>query len=218
MTFRFWGTNGRAAAVLYGWGVVMLLSFGIGYAWWRQRLQRFVTEHTEFGGVRGEFSATGGAYLYEYFHAVLRGMAYVLPGAVLLILILPLSLDASGVAMVSYYLSLAAVYLGYIAGFGVLQAKLHNLVWNSTRLGPISFEARFNSVEMAWLYMSNTVAVVASLGLLIPWAAVRMTRYKVACIAVYHRDTLCAFKGDEKTTVSAYGAEVGDFFDLEFSL
>ena len=33
---------------------------------------------------------------------------------------------------------------------------------------------------MFWLYLSNTLAILFSIGLLIPWARIRMARYRLS--------------------------------------
>src|SRR5690606_24106428 len=49
MSFAFDGSYLSAARTLYGWALVGLLTFGIGFAWWQQRLRRYLIERIRYG-------------------------------------------------------------------------------------------------------------------------------------------------------------------------
>src|SRR5262245_39052363 len=66
MTFNFSGTYGGAAKVLYGWAILTVITLGFGFSWWQQRIKRFMVTHLGFGGVDGQFTATGGGYFKIY--------------------------------------------------------------------------------------------------------------------------------------------------------
>lgn len=111
------------------------------------------------------------------------------------------------------YMVAGAAYLGY------LRSRVGNLTLSSTTLGEsISFRSTLSSIELAKLYFVNLVAITVSLGLLVPWAAVRVARYRAAQLTLYSRQDLDSFVSDVGSAVGATGEEVGEFFDLDLSL
>jgi uncharacterized membrane protein YjgN (DUF898 family) len=71
---------------------------------------------------------------------------------------------------------------------------------------------------MAKLFVTNAIAIVASLGLLIPWAVIRTLKYRVDNIRVLQEGELTELQGSDMTAVEAIGAETVDFFDMDLSL
>jgi uncharacterized membrane protein YjgN (DUF898 family) len=109
-------------------------------------------------------------------------------------------------------------YLVYVFAYAYSQAKTGNLVWNNTQLGPLRFQSILTGRGLAWLYLSNGFAILLSLGLLIPWAVVRSFRYRADRLRGLMQGEWAVFHGSVASTVQAAGAEVGELFDLDFSL
>jgi uncharacterized membrane protein YjgN (DUF898 family) len=109
-------------------------------------------------------------------------------------------------------------YLVYVFAYAYSQAKTGNLVWNNTQLGPLRFQSILTGRGLSWLYISNGLAILLSLGLLIPWAVVRSFRYRAQRLRGLLQGEWGVFRGSETSTVHAAGAEVGEIFDLDFSL
>jgi uncharacterized membrane protein YjgN (DUF898 family) len=72
---------------------------------------------------------------------------------------------------------------------------------------------------MLWLYFSNAIGIVLSLGLLIPWAKIRMIRYRLANLTLHVvSDDLNNFVAAEQEKASAIGEEMGDMLDVDIGL
>jgi uncharacterized membrane protein YjgN (DUF898 family) len=71
---------------------------------------------------------------------------------------------------------------------------------------------------MAWLYLSSAVAILLSCGLLIPWASIRITRYRLSCLALTLVEDPGKFAASGDTAVDAAGEEIGDIFGIDMSL
>jgi uncharacterized membrane protein YjgN (DUF898 family) len=203
--------NGKAAAII---GIVFAL-LGILFPWWLARLRKFLVSKTAFGGVHANITITGRQFWGIYFRggllisvggAVGGGVSAVLVGAQKA----PLSLAS--------VLVLVCVYAGYILGYAYIKAASANLVWNNTTLQPLRFVSTLRGRDLAWLYLSNAVAIIASLSLLTPWAVVRTLRYRTEHMQVLVDGDLTAFSGSEMSSVQAAGAEVSEVFDLDLAL
>jgi len=69
------------------------------------------------------------------------------------------------------------------------------------------------------LYVGNVLAIVATLGLAVPWAVVRTLRYRAACLRMEGEGSLDAFAAPRGAqAVSATGEELGEMFALDLSL
>jgi len=108
--------------------------------------------------------------------------------------------------------------LVYLYMFGYLAAALGNLYFNTTTLDQHGFMSTLKTRNIAWIYFSNTLAIAFSFGLLIPWAQLRMTAYRVSCLQLKVADSLDDFIAAEEEHVSALGEQVGEIFDMEVSV
>jgi uncharacterized membrane protein YjgN (DUF898 family) len=214
ITFRFAGTYWSAVKVLYGWGAVMLLTFGLGFSWWQQRIKRYLITRMSYGGVNGEFSATGRQFFRTYFVA---GLVFFIAAFVLGGMAGFLAVKSAG-RYEYFVISIVCVYALYVAAFAYVQARIANLVWNNTQLPPIKFRSTLRARDLLGLYVTNALAILASAGLLIPWATVRMLKYRLAHFTVSADGDVRGFEGSSRTDVQAAGAEVGEFFDFDMSL
>jgi uncharacterized membrane protein YjgN (DUF898 family) len=118
----------------------------------------------------------------------------------------------------AFLLAAVPMYAAYVIGFAYSRSRTGNLVWNSTRLGPLRFASSLRARGLAKLYLTNALAILCSAGLAIPWAVMRTLRYRVENLRVFHAGALSEFVGGETSAVQAAGAEVGEFFDLDLSL
>jgi uncharacterized membrane protein YjgN (DUF898 family) len=207
------------ASIFLEWNKVLAISvavFGLIFPWWIRRLKNFIVANTSFGGKFGSFSARGGQFFGIYFKGGL-----VAGGLVLIVGILIDVIGYSIMQMTWYvkWLSALPIYVAYVSGYAYVKARTGNLVWNSTRLGPLRFDSTLRARDMMGLYITNALAIIFSIGLLTPWAVMRTLRYRAENMKVILEGRLAEFQGAPDTaTVKAAGAEVGEFFEVDLSL
>ena len=110
-------------------------------------------------------------------------------------------------------------YTPYLIALGIfLRVRYANLLWNNTRLGPHRFESSLRVRDMLWLYASNLVAIVCTLGLAVPWAMIRLARYRAAHFAVLAQGPIDDFVRDLEREHAAAGAEMIDALDVGVDL
>ena len=110
------------------------------------------------------------------------------------------------------------VYILFIFTFvGYLQARIGNLIWNNTTLDKLSFSSNLRARDFIWLYFSNIIAIMLTLGLATPWAQIRMARYRASKLQIVGDVDFDQFVGDKKAEVNATGEEIADFFDVDLS-
>ena len=109
-------------------------------------------------------------------------------------------------------------YLLFILGIvSYFQARIGNLVWNSTTLDKISFISTLRFRDLLWIYISNFLAIMLTFGLATPWAQIRSIKYRTGKLAIVSTADLDAFAGDKKAEAKAFGEEIADMFDIDIS-
>lgn len=108
--------------------------------------------------------------------------------------------------------------LFYLMAFAYLQARTGNLVFNHTDLSGHRFVSTLRARDLMWLYFSNAAGIILSLGLLIPWARIRMARYRAERLALRPNGDLGGFAQSQRGQVGATGEELGEVFAVDIGL
>lgn len=120
-----------------------------------------------------------------------------------------------------FYVLIAVTALMYIAAIFAVTAYVHsrisNLVWNNTKLDHIQFISNQRMRDLIWLYFSNGVVLILTLGLATPWAQIRMARYRCERLALAGEADWDKFVGEKKEHARAMGEEIADMFDVDLS-
>jgi uncharacterized membrane protein YjgN (DUF898 family) len=210
ITFHFGGSYWGVARTLVVAVLLTVPTFGLGYPWAYTLVRRYFVEHTSFGGVRARYSARGGHVASPFF---------LVAASVVCVAVLTMLMLRAGVSIDRVVTPVVAGnYAGYAVGYAYLAARLGNTNFQHSSCGPIGFEASYLARDFLWLYLTNALAILCSLGLLIPWATVRMYRYRIDRLSVFHSGPLEVFVGRRDTAVRAAGAEIADMFDFDLSL
>ena len=115
--------------------------------------------------------------------------------------------------------SITVYALGFLTIPTAIAALTINLALNNTNLGDdIRFESSLSPIRMIWIVASNLLLTVISLGLLYPWARVRMARYRAGCITVLSSADIDKFAAPLVKSGSAVGEEIANFLDIDFGL
>jgi uncharacterized membrane protein YjgN (DUF898 family) len=97
-------------------------------------------------------------------------------------------------------------------------ALITNLIWNNTRIGEHRIECNISAWKLIWITLSNLVLVVLTIGLFIPWAQVRLTKYQLESVRLLPATDLQEFEEAEPETVGAVGEEAATAFDFDIAL
>ena len=242
LRFHFDGTYGESAKVYIAWTLVMIVTFGLAYPYMAWRRKKFLVERSRYGNGQFEYRAEPGYFFVVYilagvFYAgVLVGIGVLMGGVVALVGsqggewfnqlqgASPESGEAEGkLAGILFMALMVLMYLGFVLSFIVVntgvQAAVSNYVWSNTKVDCIRFKLEINLPRVIFIQVTNLLAIVASLGLLIPWAKVRMMRYKLACFTmIADTQEIERFVGTARDAITATGDEFGEAFDLDLGL
>jgi len=217
----FDGTYKEAMAVFIGWPIAVAFTLGLAYPYYQWRRARFVTERSRFGAASFDYRATPGEF-YRL-HMKIAGIALailVLVGAasaVLFPMIKSMMMMGGAGSVPAEIMGPLGGGLAYLMIWTYARARLWNLVWDNTAIGPHKFESTVRARDLFRLYLMNTLGTIVSLGLLIPWARVRMTQYRVEHMHLTGGAAITEFAQGQTESVSATGAEFGEALDLDLS-
>lgn len=108
-----------------------------------------------------------------------------------------------------------ALYLFVLA---YVPARTANAVWSASRLGEHRLQCDLPVAAYLAVVVGNWLLIVATLGMAIPWARVRMARFRAEHFALAVSGSLDDFVTGEQARVAALGDEAAELFDLDVSL
>lgn len=201
--FRFKATYGEAFMVLYVWPLIGILTLGILYPLALLKLNQFIVRNTAYGTTKFEFNATFKEYGKIFLIMLGTGLVVAAPAWAIAKFVPSLAIISP--------LIIAALYFGLIVFFMV---KTTNLFYRSSALAEHSFESNLTIPSLAKVILINALLTLITLGLYLPAAKVRMTKYICSCLVMNATDSLDNFAAAEKEQVSALGDELGQAFDF----
>lgn len=193
-------------------GVFVLLA-----PWLHQRLKRFQHGGARYGRTPFTFDASIGAFY----------RVYAMTGVLLALAVIALAVVASGFVAALHAVgtlpgSILVIVPIYLFTFALVQAcfaaGIGNTVWNATRLGEHRFECRLRIGPLAWILTTNLLLIVLTLGFYLPWASVRLARYRAQCLSLLPASPLDEFQAAAMREVGAFGEETLDLFDIDIGL
>lgn len=224
--FNFRAAYREAYVVFAGLYLLVPFTFGLIVPYLIYRQKRFLVENGGYGSTPFYFSGTAGDYYRVYLKALLvaliMGALIFIPIMVATTVFSPQAITAmaknpAGAALASAVPLLLLLPL-YFCVFVYLKTSIANLTWNRTGLGDGMFTSTLRTRNMLWLYLSNAAAIVCSMGLAIPWASVRLARYRFENLSMETAIGLDGFLSVAGEELTATGEEIGDLFGIEMDL
>ncbi|MFC6670349.1 YjgN family protein [Marinobacterium aestuariivivens] len=168
----------RNAAIWYLLGpLASVLTLGLAIPYFACRQQQWLVRNSRFGTSRFDSDLRVGSVYGVYIIGL---------GIGLLGFLIPALLGTASVLQPGTGSLLAPLFglpFFYLAGVFV-RTRITNLTLNHACLDEHRFESRMETPAMCWLLVTNTLAILCSFGLLIPWTQIRMARYRADCTEV----------------------------------
>ncbi len=185
-------------------------------------LKRYQHDHAYFGQSPFFFQGQPKAFFKVYGKAIgllVFGMlAAGLFGSLTFRLSRALASSSFGWLFNFLYASLSG-YLLYLFVRPYLESRIQNLVWNKTELGDHRFVSTASARSLLWIHGSNLFLIVCTAGLYKPFAAIRLVRYRLACLSLEGDENLDEVLANQTPDrIGAAGQEAADFFDIEIAL
>jgi uncharacterized membrane protein YjgN (DUF898 family) len=218
--FNFDGLENDAFSVYLLLPMLVPLTLGLIYPYVVARQREFMVDHSRLGRSRFVLGLPVWPVYRIYGTAVVAGIAWFGVLAVTLAgTMLVTGADGNdpsmspGVAMVVLftYVLVGVVYV-------CVRTAFENLVWNNTMLDEHRFISRLRIPQMLAIYAANLVTIALTLGLAVPWARVRLARYRAESLTLLPGGPLLSEADAAAGEESATGAELSEAMDLDFGL
>jgi len=119
---------------------------------------------------------------------------------------------AGGLFVILAYVALYTSFFAYVA------ARMYNLVYQKTNVGPHKLRANMTARGLFWIYFTNTLGIILTMGLYTAWAKVRAARYRADHTAIRTQGELDNFVRGEEEKRGALGEEFGEMFDIDIAI
>jgi TPR repeat protein/uncharacterized membrane protein YjgN (DUF898 family) len=206
ISFSFRAKYGKAYYTFFGLPILVGSTLGLAYPYYAFSRSEFVVSHSGYGKTPFKFSAPAKNFYSVYLKCAV--LSIVALGA-----LLNIAIADSLVLAIPLFVIITLVSNVYI------QTTITNLVWSNTLSGTNRFKSTLRPSRMLWITLSNVIAILLSLGLLIPWATVRLARYRIDNLKLLAADDdLDGFIATEQEKVGAAGEEISYFYDFDVGL
>jgi len=211
LRFDFTGTVGEAARIYIGLQLLIPFTLGLILPYIAYRQVKFIAGNTVYGQTAARYEGS----LKPFWGVYLVSFALVL---------LPFALmgyaafhqKAASVGLLAA--GFVALYLMIPVVSAMIQARMANLLYNGTVMGPVSFASSQRARDLIWIYLSNLVLIALTVGIFIPWAKVRLARYRAERLTVAGPQELGGFVAGQHQASTATGSEMADLLDLNLGL
>lgn len=228
LRFNFHGDYIGALGAYIGWMLLAMLTAMIlwPYALWKQT--NYLLANGAYGTERFQFHATKG----QFYKFCVLGLALMIAAGCMAAILMgtllalhpELAKPTPGASQVEIaratFTTVAAVYL--FAGPLILlavawfRARLVDVSIGGLSLGPHRLFARLRTWPLFWIYLTNLLGMICTLGLFYPWAKVRTLRYQLSNIGIIANGSLDQFVADSHIQAGAVGEGMHDVFDIDF--
>lgn len=222
--FGFSGSTRSAYWVFLGLPLATLVSLFTLGPLWHHRIKRYQFAHASYGRTPFTFRTETGEFYITYVLAAAIMFVFIVVMVIAAVIVGIGAVVASGGSGAGQPppLPLAAVMV-MIAGYAtaavamqaITTARLHNAVWNRTRLAAHGFVCEVSWSALFGIQWTNLLATVLTLGLFRPFAQVRLARYFAGTFMLVPSGALADMLAADSEDVSAVGEETAGFFDLD---
>jgi uncharacterized membrane protein YjgN (DUF898 family) len=199
-----------AAYASYSRGYLMfLLSAGLAYPSVRWRQLAYVLQRLRYGAARVAWHTSSDEFYSTYARCVL----WLLPAIALLVFtrVQPdPTLSGTPVLLTTY----ACLFLASVQ----LRAESANLIYGGVQIGPHRLRSRQRFWPLFFIYLTNTLTVVATFGLSIPWARVRLARYRIDALTLECQGPLDVISQPDPTSRLGYGDAAADLGGIDLGI
>lgn len=201
--FRFSAGYGEAFMVMFVWPIVGVLTLGILYPLALLKMHEYVVRNSAYGTSKFDYNATYKDY----------GMIFLIMIGIILAVMIPVGIIVAFAPSLGFIspILIAVMYIGIIL-YSIV--SITNLFYRSTSLLAHRFESSLTIVELGKVMLINLFFTIITLGLYLPAAKVRMTKYLCSCLIMNANGSLDNFAAAEKENISALGEEFGQVFDF----
>ncbi|MBD3648638.1 MAG: DUF898 domain-containing protein [Pseudomonadales bacterium] len=219
LAYEAWGRDVAVSHYSLMYFALCTTGFFVGVA--LHNYFRYIASNTSYGATRFTFESK----VSEYFGMLtmvifgVAALAILVIISIFAIVVTISALDISFRSEVNRILGGGVGLILYVWAMAMFTTNTTNLLYNGIAIpGWYRFKSDISSWGMFKVYFINTVLIIATLGMYIPFAKLRLIRYRTEHLQLLSTAPLDQFVLDEHAEVSATGQEVDEIFGVELSL
>lgn len=211
--------------IYLGLQMAFILALALLTPFWDYLFTRFRAIHSQYGTQVFNFNASPGGFYGVYFIAFLVFVLIIIAVSFLAGFLTPVlksmadpqesEAAAKQLSGLIFSVVLFIMVPAYLWFFAYIQAKRTNLIYSHLQLDGHKLKCEMKTGYLMYLYVTNTLAMALTLGLLMPWAKVRTARYRASVTSLDAQGALDQFAAVQHQEQSALGEELGGMFDME---
>jgi uncharacterized membrane protein YjgN (DUF898 family) len=218
--FGFDGSSGQAFKYFILFPIASVFSLYLAFPLVARLQTEWMATHHRYGGTRLRFSSEASQfyaiYLLAFVGMIGAVVAFVVVSNMLSVMLGGVNYEPQRMKTL-IYLMLGTLYLMMFAVGVYVRAATANLMFNGIEVGDCRFKSSISGWDMAWIFVTNTLAIICSLGLLYPWARIRVAKYRADHLQFLPSGDPDQFFADAASSAPAFGAEAADLFDIDIS-
>lgn len=224
--FGFRGALKQIYWVYLALPILTLFSLYILAPFTHQRIKKFQHQESRFGTSHFSFSGKVGSFYKAYLLVFVIWLAGIIVisatlGGSLFAIITADNMDREAVAAASatgVFLFFGALYVWMFLIFPIFATLIQNLIWNHTQLEQHRFLSEMKWTRMSFITVTNIIGIMCTLGLFLPFAQIRVVKYRIECMSLLPDGSLENFIAATQQQVSSTGEGVADLLDFDLSL
>ncbi|SIO15898.1 Uncharacterized membrane protein YjgN, DUF898 family [Rhodovulum sp. ES.010] len=227
LRFNFEGDYWRAFRVYILYPFLSLFTLYLAFPFVARAIRGYVVSGHRFGTARFAFESGIGPFYKAFLLAGVWAVGVALVALAILIPIIgPVEPGAFGPAaepspakLLPGLIPLIILIVAVLPAGFIYQAFIRNAVFaGSTLEGGHAFASDIAPLRLVWIGVTNALAVVASLGLLLPWTRIRMIAYLADHTHIAVNGSLDTFTAAETERVGAIGDAYADIEGIDVGL
>ena len=220
--FGFKGKFGRAFVVFSLFPLLSAFTVGLALPWVLKKMSEFLYSNISFGDRTMQSALSNRTYYKTCLLGILVGFPVFLVSVIFMGFAFSGSLtDFSD--QINFSLLILLISVNYIACFIVISSfyiarTREHIFENSEIEGVARFRSEVGFLSLAWLQMSNFIAVIATLGLAYPWTKIRSARFWSTMSSVNVLPGAEQVIAHEQDKTDSIADEVAGVLDVDVSL
>lgn len=224
LRFNFTGTIIEAVEIYLFLPILSSITLGLAFPYMMYRQVNFLASNYAYGGTQTRYEIGSKPFFVLYFKAFLL---YLIPLVCFFVFMdgiresslsqTPEEFANNAKLGLLIWGGILPFYLSIPLITAFIKARTVNLFYNHMSLGDVHFSSTQRARDLAWIYFVHLVLIALTFGLFIPFAKVRLARYKAEHLSVI-ADDLSAFTAQAIDKTSATGGEISEIFDMDIGI
>jgi uncharacterized membrane protein YjgN (DUF898 family) len=220
--FNFTGSISKAAVVYLLLPAASMLTVGLLLPYTAYAQVRYLASHYTYGDAEAAYQGTSKPFWGVYLGTLLfLVVVWAIVGSLLYFNYTSMqfaSEEAKKAAFATAFgLGFFAFYVSIPVAAAIIKTKTVNLFYNHLSLKEVRFRSSQRARDMVWIYATNLLLMLLTLGFYYPFAQVRIARYKAAHLYVI-AENLDEFSAKAFQQTGAAAEEISDLFDMDVGL